>query len=232
MPERGRLLALVPDEPAVVEARALLLSCEAVLWFEEGRSGFVAGEPGDDVVAVVGEVRSEWIDEAVRRMKPGGVVLAYPKNLDEVRAALPGWKVERALIFDGAGVRNVNDAAVRWLEPGEVERIEDAGLRDEMTHALRWTQVAAVWLDGVPVAFCYAAWMTERRWDISIDTVEAYRRMGYAERAVRWTIGQMRTRGKEPVWGALESNVASRGLAGKLGFRPAGELWVLRRGGS
>jgi hypothetical protein len=37
-------------------------------------------------------------------------------------------------------------------------------------------------------------------------------------------IEHMSRHGKEPVWGALESNVPSRKLAASLGFEPVAEL--------
>ena len=45
-----------------------------------------------------------------------------------------------------------------------------------------------------------------------------YRRTGLAGRAARTLIRYMRLAGRAPVWGALEDNAASRGLAARLGF--------------
>jgi RimJ/RimL family protein N-acetyltransferase len=73
---------------------------------------------------------------------------------------------------------------------------------------------------------CYAGWRTEKWWDVSIDTVEAYRRRGYAARAVRFMIGHMAGLGQAPVWGALESNIASMHLAASLGFVAIDQLAV------
>jgi predicted GNAT family acetyltransferase len=72
--------------------------------------------------------------------------------------------------------------------------------------------------DGRPVSFCYAADETEGLWDISIDTLEPYRRQGYAARCVSYMIYEIRRRGKEPVWAAEETNLPSMRLAAKLGF--------------
>jgi RimJ/RimL family protein N-acetyltransferase len=78
--------------------------------------------------------------------------------------------------------------------------------------------MAAVWADGRPVSFCYPVWQTETLWDVSIETLETYRRRGFAARAARTMIRHMRQTGRAPVWGALDTNVASRALAAKLGF--------------
>ncbi|MEX2332807.1 MAG: GNAT family N-acetyltransferase, partial [Pseudohongiella sp.] len=70
---------------------------------------------------------------------------------------------------------------------------------------------------------------TESLWDISIDTVESYRRQGYATAAVVQLMGLMLRRGKVAVWGALQSNSASMKLAQYLGFSEIDEIWVLTR---
>jgi len=86
--------------------------------------------------------------------------------------------------------------------------------------------MAAAWADGRPVAFCYPVWQTERYWDVSVETWEPYQRRGLGARAARAMIGHRRGAGREPVWGALESNTASRRLAAKLGFIEAAGIAV------
>ena len=65
-------------------------------------------------------------------------------------------------------------------------------------------------------------------WDISIDTLEGYRRQGHAARCVSYLVAEMRRRGKEPVWAAEETNPPSLRLAAKLGFVPVDELVLFR----
>ena len=48
-------------------------------------------------------------------------------------------------------------------------------------------------------------------------------------RAASSSIAHMSRHGKEPVWGALESNVASLRLAARLGFAPVDALVVFER---
>jgi GNAT superfamily N-acetyltransferase len=78
--------------------------------------------------------------------------------------------------------------------------------------------MTAVWADGRPVSFCYPVWQTETLWDVSIETLPAYRGQGFGARAARTLIRHMRLGGRSPVWGALETNTASRTLAARLGF--------------
>ena len=103
------------------------------------------------------------------------------------------------------------------------------GLRSELEVALAGGAPAVAALaDGSPVSFCYAADETEGLWDISIDTLEPYRRQGHAARCVSYMVDEMRRRGKEPVWAAEETNLPSMRLAAKLGFVPVDELLLFR----
>jgi hypothetical protein len=90
--------------------------------------------------------------------------------------------------------------------------------------------MAAAWADGRPVSFCYPVWQTETLWDVSIETLPGYRRGGLAARAARTLIRHMRGVGRAPVWGALETNAASRGLAARLGFVETGGIAVFSAG--
>ena len=117
---------------------------------------------------------------------------------------------------------------VRFLSKEEIETLEDipAQLREEMLVEARHTQIAATVIDDKPVSFCYAGAVTEALWDVSIDTLEPYRKMGYAALAVSFLVDWFNRQGKAPVWGAVESNMASRRLAARLGFTAVDELFV------
>lgn len=88
----------------------------------------------------------------------------------------------------------------------------------------------AAFCDGAPVSFAYASLETERHGDLSVDTLDAFRRRGFGAAALRPVIADLHARGKRPVWGAIENNAASLALARRLGIRePAGTLWVASR---
>ena len=74
--------------------------------------------------------------------------------------------------------------------------------------------------------FCFPTVVTERFWDVTIETRESYRRRGLAVAAFLRAVDEMRQTGREPVWGAEEDNVASLRLAEKLGFVYAATIWV------
>ena len=114
------------------------------------------------------------------------------------------------------------------LHPAEVEMLTlPDELRDELGAAeSAGTPIAAALAEGMPVSFCYAGSVTESLWDVSIDTLEPWRRRGYAARAARFEIARLLRFGRRPVWGAVESNAGSLGLASRLGFVPVDAVWL------
>jgi GNAT superfamily N-acetyltransferase len=120
------------------------------------------------------------------------------------------------------------EIVIRMITGGEVDAVDGPpDLIDELKRGTLLGKVAATFVDGRPVAFCDASTETEGLWDIGIDTLEPYRRRGYAALAVAYTVDQQGRRGRRPVWGAEEDNEASMRLASKLGFKPVDRLLVL-----
>ncbi|HEX6901781.1 MAG TPA: GNAT family N-acetyltransferase [Thermoanaerobaculia bacterium] len=225
-------LALVlPDIPLWIETRAVLLSGACGVFpgrrLEEGYAVRCDWSP---LVCVVGWPGVSAVCAAVAEGARNVIApLASMGNLKEV---LPDWRVSTAtlhLLGPSAPEFTSGDSEVRLIDPGE-ERLfatfpED--LKSELTGALRrGAPMAATQVDGEPAAVCYAAWETEGLWDVSIDTLEPFRRRGLAERAVAFLIARMRERGKEPVWGAEDDNIASLRLAARMGFVPVDRLAV------
>lgn len=102
-------------------------------------------------------------------------------------------------------------------------------LRTELTIVVLRGRLAATFVNGVAASFCYAGATTETLWDVSIDTLEPFRRHGYAGLCVAYMVDQMNRDLKRPVWAAAESNEASLRLASKLGFRPVDRITVFWR---
>jgi GNAT superfamily N-acetyltransferase len=236
-----RLARSLPDIPRWLETRSMLLSnrCE-VLGLQEAspKTSFVARELEeceDRLICVVGRPSTDAIEEAVKRGQNPGLVLATPEGAFHVYDALPGWSATRAMLHQMG-----KSSRLPQVAGGEVSRFGESDLaavaddlpeelRSELEGALtRGAPVAASLADGRPVSFCYAGEQTEGLWDISIDTLERYRRQGYAARCVSYMVDEMRRRGKEPVWAAEETNPPSMRLADKLGFVPVDELVLFR----
>src|SRR5262249_49241 len=104
-----------------------------------------------------------------------------------------------------------------------LEHVPDR-LRTSIQSALRWSPCAAAYVDERPVSFCYASWQTESFWDVSIETLDPYRRRGLATDCVPPLLPTMHKSGKQPVWGAPHTNVAAIHVAKKLGFRPVDQM--------
>ena len=190
---------------------------------------FVALHAAQEQAMTVGRPPKELIQKAAAGAQE---LLAVPENADWVTAALPGWQQETATIYTAATLDRV-----RAVPPGDVRQLtipelaglpaQHASLRDDLLlEARAGTPVFAAFAGEQPAAFCYAGSVTERWWDISIDTLEPYRRQGYGAQCVAHVIQHMTEQGRMPVWGALESNTASARLAAKLGFNPVDTIIV------
>jgi len=123
------------------------------------------------------------------------------------------------------------DCDVRLLNAGDPLDLNHVprDLRRELEEAFTFSPLAVACVTGMPVAFCYAGWVTETLWDVSIDTLEPWRNRGYAGAAATALLGAMRSRGKRAVWGALCSNGPSLRLAARLGFRPVSRVLVMTK---
>ncbi|MBP9087581.1 MAG: GNAT family N-acetyltransferase, partial [Kofleriaceae bacterium] len=54
--------------------------------------------------------------------------------------------------------------------------------------------------------------------DVSVDTVREYRQLGLASIAAAALLDDEIAQGRQPVWGAIDDNIASHRLAARLGF--------------
>jgi RimJ/RimL family protein N-acetyltransferase len=139
------------------------------------------------------------------------VTLANWRAQRVVHYALRDWSRLPALSGGAGRVALVDMASLdRHAIPAELL----ADLEGSANHS----PIAATWVDGAPISFCYAGTMTETLWDVALETLEPHRGQGHATSCVTFMIHLMRAAGREPAWGALETNRASRRLAAKLGF--------------
>ncbi len=235
----NRLARALPDIPRWVETRSMLLSGHCGIFGLEGRTEpcFVvrdSEEHEERLISVVGRPAKDAIREAGARNRDASIiVLAPPETRSHVLAALPDWKATRAtlhLLGDAPQLPHVPAGVVRLIAPSELSSIDGLppDLLSELRVAARRSPIAASLVDSHPVSFCYVAAQTEGLWDISIDTLAEHRNRGHAARCVTYMIGYMQRRGKQPVWGAEETNPPSLRLGAKLGFVPVDELIVFR----
>lgn len=228
-----RLAIAIPDIPRWVETRSLLLKGECELFGLDEQNGlaFVINSGECELVSVVGHPARSAIKEAVAGAHNRSLVLATLDNSRHVSQSLPGWKSNPArihLLSDSSRLPASEETIVRLLAPNELDMASllPTDLKQELTNASRNSAIAATFVDGLPVSFCYAAAETESLWGISIDTLVPHRRRGYASLCVSYMVKLMSGQGKRPVWGAEESNIASIRLARKLGFELIDQLVV------
>jgi GNAT superfamily N-acetyltransferase len=147
------------------------------------------------------------------------------------RALQARMDFERAQIWTLATPWQAPTPAVEGLTIRPLEKQDSLDqlpedLRAEIVVARGKRGVLAGFIDGVAVSFAYSL-TTETLADLSIDTLDAYRRRGIGRAVVSAHIDELVAAGISPVWGAVESNAASLRLAESLGFTvPAGELFV------
>lgn len=225
----------------------------------EPEDGFVVRDPPTGLVSVVGRPPLGAITEAAEKGPLRESVLAQVEDADYVEKALSGWKrtlaklhwlVDHETLF-GPTVpptdmfdmpltqergADEEDTRVRvdFLQVAQTHDLAGAPdeLRRELSIAVLRGPVMAVSVAGRPVSFCHAEVQTETLWDVSIETLEQFRRKGLAKVAVEHLARYMRDEfGKHPVWGALETNRPSLWTAARLGFKPIEEIVVFERAG-
>ena len=236
--DSASLAALVPDLPRNVELRACLLSGGRVTAFcgTSHTSPSAAGpsavvDDGEGTLFVVGDPDLATLRAALDADRQDEVIAPIALG-DQVAALVPGWTRSRIIVHRPSARESlVDDGAVRLLDPAGLPALAlPQDLREELLEAAGSTAIAATFVDGAPVSFAYAGAVTERWWDVSIDTLEAQRQRGYAAACVSFLIRRQRALGREPVWQAVEQNPASWRLAEKLGFEPVDDLAFFERG--
>ncbi len=234
----------IPDTPQWIDLRGLLLSERCDVWAERDiELGFVAGSWDFPFASVHGRPRPELILAATaaglaayrdRRTTEEWELLATPEHRPLVAAALPGWRRQGIVLHRWESspeppARGLA-AEIRLLQSGHrgaglaLDRVPAPSLREL---ALDWVSerpMAVAVVDSRPVTFCYAAFTTESLWDVSIETLEPFRRRGLAAACFLALAAHMKRQGKAPAWGAMEDNPASLGLAARLGFVPDSAL--------
>lgn len=227
---KQRYLSLLPDLPLWVETRDLLAFEGSVIAEDAARNGFVIWSEDNDLGSVVGQPDAETI---IRAASYASEILAFSENIDHVHNVLRHYRAEAATIFSApTQLPPLSSHICHQLGRADITSLQHlpSDTFDELLDVAQDGVIIVAAFDGnLPVAFAYVASETETLWDVSIDTLESYRRRGYASAAAIALMHLMMQRGKTAVWGALESNLASRALALHLGFVEVDRLWVLSR---
>lgn len=220
---REQILAAIPDAPRWIEARAIVLSgrCRII----GPPEGCYVRDTEVPVATLVGAPSEELLREATGA-ETGYVDLVFQDEHRElVESALPDWTMVPVWMHrlepGATGWRDEDTSAVRLLERDEAaffSRLPPPDWEESMTSALRHAHVAARFVDGEPVSFASVNFESESFWDVAIVTVEGRRRQSHAAATSAYLIQMMMERGREPVWGATETNEGSLRTAARLGF--------------
>ena len=217
------LAARLPDIPRWVEARGLLLSscCEVFGLEEQPALSFVLRDPDVESIFVIGAPDESVLRDVAGQGAPGGVI-ATPEHGDRVAAALAGWTRSPIILHVLPSSERLPLPASGEVGFVGVDALDGVSIPDDLRRELRAgaesSPIAAMFVEGAPVAFCYAGSETESLWDVAIDTLEPFRRRGCAGLCASYLIRHMQMRGKQPVWASYESYPPSWQLARKLGF--------------
>lgn len=224
------MLERLPDEPRFVEPRALLLSGTCDL--AGTRDGFLLVSRILPIGAWVGAVEPHTARDALASVPSGFELVVQDEDVDDARAALPGWAAVRAILHvqpdahdepEEGAARGVD---VRVVAPPDAASV--LALPEEWrVWAIASEALSLVRAGGRVVTLCHTLAVTETLWDVRVDTLAGHRRKGYARVAYLALSAYMRALGRRAVWGAHEGNTASLSLARSLGFRPVQTLWVL-----
>jgi RimJ/RimL family protein N-acetyltransferase len=222
---RTEALERIPDSPCTLEFRSLALEDDATIL--RSADGLLLVDAASTLCGAIGKIDQRDLEILYRVAGPPRELLADSAAFEVLKS---GFSFERAKIAElqGAWKRSpcsVDGLEIRMLEPLDSLDHLPQELLDEL-HAGD-CPILAGFVGGVAVGFAYCASMTETLADISIDTIESYRRRGIATAVVSQLIDGIVAGGRSPVWGAVEDNVASLALAASLGFtQGAGELFV------
>lgn len=209
----------LPDVPRWLEAHGI--AADPACWRERVGDGVALGHDRARLIVVTGEADAAAVT-ALADVRPEHALLVAIERAD--LAAATRRAHERAILHTLPDPDALPDDL--GAEPlAELPPLEEP-LAAELAWALPRGPIWAVWLEGAPVSFAYAPWRSAAWFDVSVDTLPGARQLGLGAIAAAAMIRGERASGREPVWGANESNAASLRLASRLGFTPADELWV------
>ncbi|MBL8228827.1 MAG: GNAT family N-acetyltransferase [Bryobacterales bacterium] len=205
----------------------MLLRGTAQIFGDDLRS-FAVYDPSAEVGTIIGVPAMEHIRRMENACTGETVLLTSAQTAEELGQALSSWRCEIAILHtlsDFSRLPSSDD--IRLLTPPDIHALEiDSDLKAEFADAAAFSPLSVAYAGSEPASFCYASWQTESLWDVSIDTLPEYQRQGHASRNAAWMIRFQRDAGRMPVWGAVESNIASINCARKLGFVEADRICV------
>jgi len=209
----------LPDLPRWVEAHGI--AGDPASWREQVGDGVALGHDVARLVVIAGEADTGAVGKLAVAHREHAILVAIER---EDLAAATSRPYERAILHTLPDPDSLPDDT--GAEPLAVLPPLSEPLATELAWARERGPIWTVWVDGAPASFAYAPWRSAAWFDVSVDTLPGARQLGLGAIVAAAMIRGERARGREPVWGANESNVASLRLARRLGFAASDELWV------
>ena len=167
--------------------------------------------------------------EVLCSSEPAGAPIGHPSpHYNAIRAILqaqapieqefrgPAYRVPDT-VQPSAGVVLISTANEQLLQPWFMDLLP---VDPQQT-------IAVVIEEGAAVAICICSRLTARAAEAGAQTVTAFRRRGYAAAAVASWAAELRQRGRLALYSTAWDNLASQGVAHKLGMRLYGEDWSI-----
>ena len=232
--ERGPIRDEIVDGPSTLEFYCLAIDPAASAY--RSGAGWLLMDRNEVLLCAVGRVEPADIDGLYAPRRATCELLAdaaatealtdrYPLERAIVRTRPAGWTT-------AATTQQPADCELRLLDPEDSLAHVPEELRSELERA-RASSVPIIggFLAGRAIGFSYCASESAGYADISIDVLEEHQRRGYGRVIVSELIARIVASGKEPVWGARETNAASLALGASVGFTQRHEdLFVLEAG--
>jgi len=232
---REELLARLPLEPPGVVARAMALDPETR---PLGEGGAVLLHPSRRVAHQVAPMGGA---ELVRLLEEAGwprfLTFAGEGEPPELDAA--GYSLRRLALHALLDLERVPPFVGSLGPPPRILALEDLprleplpqGFQRRLERALeRDPPVPAVVLHGRVVSFASARWCGDLWWDLSADTLPAFRRKGFATACAVALIQALAPRGLRSVNAPETGGDEVRGFLTYLGFQDGGTLLRWSRG--
>lgn len=219
----------LPDTPRWLQPRAWLLAGECDVFGSRHDAGYVLRSTRSPIAAVVGVPPVEALLRAVDIIGSETELLVAPPQREHVQNVLRYWKQLNAVLHLRPTAAMVDDTpsdeSVTIADPWTLRHGRD--LPPPLQRAARHSHiVAARQVNGRAVAVCHTDAVSESLWDVGVDTLESHRRAGHARACFAAMDWYMSAQSRQPMWGALETNTASRAMAASLGFEAVDTLSI------
>ncbi len=233
-----RFLDHLPDEPSTALARGLLMAGHADILADEGSSrsdpAFALILPTDALAIVPGPCSTALFHELLERRtrfeevvfcRPeSGLALNLPPGIERIPYTLYRHPTPRRLL---APERPVELIGADTFDPALFQAWDDESI-EEIIQAVRRGPLYVVLEEGQALAVAHAFSETERFFDVALETRSDRRRGGLASSAFLALTQAQLDAGREPLWGAAETNAPSGSLARRLGFEAVAEGMLIQ----